>query len=378
MRNLTLFLLLLLALPAVTSAQVCGDANASGTVDLSDVSYLFAYLTMNAPLPPGSIDLDAHAGVTLSDNVRMLRYLVGSMSQPDCNLTLNYSFAYAPDDTIFVPHMADVPDGLDTVLLPVTGTLSQNSGGLYLPILHGDALSTSNFKLNHIYAEDFQWAVATSGNVFTTDTTVLCISSGSDLVGRQLYFTLEYVRTAPGLGQVRPEAVNRNALWRTAFERNSDMLIPNVVIADIPLPKDSLVSAPNSFSYTARAGKASLDTFNLSLSATGPAAPYTLSASDEWIRLVNYSGPGTTPATIRVTANAEFLVAGSYSGSITVSSSDPEVVVDPVTLPVNVTVLPPIVFASGDFNCDGVIDLSDLTRMIAYLVMRLPLPPPCY
>lgn len=378
MRNLTLLLLLLLALPTAISAQVCGDADNNGHVDLADVSYLFAFLTRNAPTPPGSIDVDAHSGVTLSDNVRLLRYLVGTGIQPDCNLALNYSFAYAPDDTIFVPHMADIPDGLDTVLLPIMFTLSQYSGGLYLPILNGDALSTSNFKLNHIYAEDFQWAVATSGNVFTTDTTVLCVSSGSNLVGRQLYFTLEYVRTAPGLGQVRPEAVNRNALWRTAFERNSDMLIPNVVITDVPLPKDSLLSTPSSFSYAARAGKASLDTFSLGLSATGPAAPYTLAASEPWISLVNYSGPGTTPATIRVTANAELLVAGNYSGSITVTSSDPEVVVDPTSIPVNVTVLPPIVYPSGDYNCDGVIDLSDLARMIGYLVMHLPLPAPCY
>lgn len=377
MRNLT-FLVLLLALPAVTSAQVCGDVNASGSVNLSDVTYLFAYLIGSAPTPPGSADVDAHTGVTLSDNVRIIKYLVGSMVQPDCNLALNYSFAYAPDDTIFVPQMADVPDGLDTVLLPIMVTFSQSSGGFYLPLLHSGALATPNFRLSRVLAESFSYSVTTPEEVWTEDTTVVSISSGLDLVGRRLYFTLEYVRTAPGLGQIRPEAVNRNALWRTAFERNSDMLIPNVVITDIPLPKDSLLSTPSTFIFTARAGKASLDTFNLSLTATGPEAPYTLSASDPWISLVDYSGSGTTPATIRVTANAEFLVAGSYAGSITVSSTDSEVVVDPVTIPVNVTVLPPIIFPSGDYNCDGVIDLSDLSRMIGYLMMHMSLPAPCY
>lgn len=382
MRNLTLFLLLLLALPAVTSAQVCGDADGNGHVDLGDLSYIVAYLLEYAPAPPNpaNADVDDHAQITQADVVRLIQWLTSSGQVPlDCSPSQSYSFALS-QDTLFLPRTVNIPDGVDEVYLPIETYLLPGSRSFYYPILQRDPFATMNFRLDSVIMTPIPgFSIENDRRVYeSTESLVIMASSDQSLDGRHKWVTLKYIRTAPGVGQVRPALFEIDPYRKTSIENASDLFVPVISYVEIPLPPDSLRSSLSSFSFTARAGKPSQDTFDLNLMSSGAETPFTLTASDEWIRLVNYTGPGTTPATIRVTAHAELLVAGNYSGSITLSSSDPEVVADPTTIPVNVTVLPPIVFPSGDYNCDGVIDLSDLARMVGYLVMHLPLPPPCY
>jgi hypothetical protein len=250
---------------------------------------------------------------------------------------------------------------------------------MYVPTLQRGPGSTANFRLagTTVTGLASPWLAPASQVSGEPDTVILNMASVDGVAGRHQYLVMKYVRTAPGVGRISPTAVDRSALWRPTIVRNDDMLIPTIVYTDIALPPDSLHASPTSFAFTARAGRPATDTFTLTLTSSGAEVPFDLTIlSIPWLQLIDY-GSGVTPMVIRVTADAETLVAGTYNEAITVSSSDPDVVVDPVSIPVTFTVLPPVVFPSGDFNCDGVIDLSDLARMIAYLVIRSPLPAPC-
>ena len=123
---LSLALLLLLALP--TFPQVCGDVNASGSINLLDVTYLLAYLGGAAPaLPtPAMADVDGRLGITISDVAYIMDYLFIGGPMPNCSPILNYSLTNSPNDTLFFPNMYGVPDGIDTVKLPVTTSMGSD------------------------------------------------------------------------------------------------------------------------------------------------------------------------------------------------------------------------------------------------------------
>ena len=379
--RLFICLLALLVLPAISIAQVCGDVNNSGVVDLADISHLESYLVHFGPQPIGitNADADGRNGVTYSDQVRLLDWLFNGGVTLDCSRSLTYSFTPAPNDTIFLPRSVDIPDGVDTFYLPVVTSFEPGCDAMYVPTLQRGPGSTANFRLAGTTATGLAspWLAPASQVWGEPDTVILNMASVDGVAGRNQYLVMKYVRTAPGVGRIRPTAVDRSTLWRPTIVRNDDMLIPTIVYTDIALPPDSLHASPTSFAFTARAGRPATDTFTLTLTSSGAEVPFDLTIlTIPWIKILDY-GSGITPWAVRVTADAETLVAGTYNEAITVNSSDPDVVIDPVTIPVTFTVLPPVVFPSGDFNCDGIIDLSDLARMIAYLVLRNPLPAPC-
>jgi len=65
-------------------AFVCGDANASGGVDIDDVVYLIAYIFGGgpAPQPLDSGDANCSGGVDIDDVVYVIAYIFGGGNPP--------------------------------------------------------------------------------------------------------------------------------------------------------------------------------------------------------------------------------------------------------------------------------------------------------
>lgn len=72
------------------SCDQCGDADASGSVDISDVVYIIAYIFGGglAPgpcgTPTGLGDADGSGSVDISDAVYLITYIFSSGSAPHC------------------------------------------------------------------------------------------------------------------------------------------------------------------------------------------------------------------------------------------------------------------------------------------------------
>jgi hypothetical protein len=63
---------------------VCGDADASGDVDISDVVYLIAYIFSGGPAPDpiASGDADCSSNVDISDVVYLINYIFSGGTAP--------------------------------------------------------------------------------------------------------------------------------------------------------------------------------------------------------------------------------------------------------------------------------------------------------
>jgi hypothetical protein len=366
-------LALAILLPAAgpTLAQTCGNVNGSGSVDLADLSFMISYLGGTAPTPPNPTlaDIDGRTGITVSDAALLMAYLMGVPYVTfNCSPYLNYGFVLSVNDTLFIPTMTGIPNGIDSVSLPVTTSFRDSAYALYFPLLPLGPGSNSVFHLSSVTvnSEDQMWA----GDFEVMDTCTLIAlyrPTRPSPVGRHVTFTLNYIRSTPGVGNIVPMPVNRSAQWITSFERGYDLFVPKEIYQEYTLPPETLKVAPTSLSYTAMAGKVAADSFQLVFSSTGIPITFALTPSDAWIVLKDLPATLTTPASIWVKADATALPMGSYNGTIGIN---PVVVGTPTatsTVGVSFTVTKPIVYPPGDFNCDGIADLADLSRFVSYL-----------
>jgi len=71
---------------AVADSYVCGDADASGGVDIDDVVYLLNYIFAGGPAPDPSVsgDVDASGGVDIDDVVYLMNYIFAGGIDPVC------------------------------------------------------------------------------------------------------------------------------------------------------------------------------------------------------------------------------------------------------------------------------------------------------
>jgi len=69
---------------SLESSWLCGDADASGEVDIDDVVYLIAYIFAGgpAPAPIESGDTDCSGGVDIDDVVYLISYIFGGGNSP--------------------------------------------------------------------------------------------------------------------------------------------------------------------------------------------------------------------------------------------------------------------------------------------------------
>ena len=364
---LSLTVLLLMAVPALS--QTCGNVNGYGVIDLSDLSNLIAYLGSNAPISsPANADMDGRLGITVSDATKLMAYLFGTTMTFDCNPTLNYSLTLSTDDTLFFPTMAGVPDGIDSVALPVTTCLGDGAYGLYIPFLPIGPTGNSVFHLSSvsIVSDD---GFSSSPQVGDTSTLIALYKPNKPSPGgRHVTFTLNYVRSTPGVGNIAPMPVNRSARWVPSFERGFDLFLPRVIYKDYVLPPETLKVSPINLAYTAMAGKVAKDSFLVSFSSTGVPISFSLTPSSPWIVLKDLPGaPMTTPASIWVKADATALAMGSYNGTIDITPVKVGTPMVNSSVAVSFEVTKPILYPPGDLNCDGIANLADLSRFVSYL-----------
>jgi hypothetical protein len=66
------------------ASYVCGDADHSGAVDISDAVYLISYIFAGgpAPVPPAAGDPDCSGGIDISDAVFLIAYIFGGGAAP--------------------------------------------------------------------------------------------------------------------------------------------------------------------------------------------------------------------------------------------------------------------------------------------------------
>ncbi|MFZ1683776.1 MAG: hypothetical protein WAU88_06545 [Candidatus Zixiibacteriota bacterium] len=359
-------------LAPAASAQVCGDNDGNGTINISDMVRVFAYIGGQSPDPlyPALADIDGRGGMTVSDVGRYMCYLFGPFEPlPECPPLLTYTFGSSAADTFFIPSMMNIPDGIDSVSLPVKVTMGTDGYSFYLPILPTGPGDNGLFYLSSITKSTNEGFIH---NAFILGDTAILISayirSDPSPVGRRTDFILNYRRSAPGSANIAPIPVERSTLWSPTVERNFDLFVPQITNIAYVVPPETLKTTPTSLAFSTMAGKIAPDSFLVSFTSTSLPISFNLSTSDPWIVLRNLpAGPLTTPASIWVRADATAQPVGTYNGQITMTPVIPGTATSPAFVTVNFTVATPVVYPPGDFNCDGVANLADLSIFVSYL-----------
>ena len=371
--------ILLLALPCF--GQTCGDATGDGQANISDMVYIINYISYPyggpAPIDSASAEWDDHIGITISDVVAIADYFFVNWDTLICGATQMYSFAASPSDTIFLPAMYGIPDGLDKVQLPISFSLDTNTTAFYLPMQLGTGSSTS-FELDSIHRH----LVGGMSSWPDGDTTVLVgfEAAGNGIVRQGDAFTLHFSRVGDGVTSIETELFDYTGARKWAISNgDGDLYRPVIVTVDIPIPPDTLTASESALSFQTMAGNQSLDSFYVEFGTTGTPVQFGLEPSDSWILIDSPVMPEqlTTPTTTLVTVDSDQMPIGTHNGRIDIIPQDSSVVAIPDYIDVTLTVYDPNLYPNGDLDCNGIIDLGDLTLMIAYLFLGGASPQPC-
>ncbi len=366
-----------------TTAQICGDVDEDGSKDLSDASYLMSYLSdpFGSIPNPATADMDGHQGITVADLVPLMNW----MFRPDpvifdCSQGQTYTFAPSMVDTVFFPYMGVVPDGVDTVRLTIVGSLGADAQGFYLPMLTEGA-GISLFRLDSVNRGSDSWLTRSfsPGTLRYMDTVnMIAAEVFEPIAGNHTLYTLFYSRTAPGVGSIVPQLVERSSIWKPSIERNSDLVVPVIQLAEYTLPPETLKVSMDSVQFHATAGYAADDSFLVNFTSSGLPIDFTLNPTQTWITVEDVAPVGfQTPAAVWVKANALQLGTGTYAGTILFENLNPTAPTSVPYIGVGITVAVPNVYPAGDINCDGIVDIGDLTMMILHLFMSFDQITPC-
>jgi hypothetical protein len=78
-----------------------------------------------------------------------------------------------------------------------------------------------------------------------------------------------------------------------------------------------------------------------------------------------------------VTADAGSVAIGNYTAQIQFTNLSPSAPTTVAAIDVAFAVRAPNVFPFGDLDCDGIVDIADLTKIVDYLFMSLAPLTPC-
>jgi len=116
---------------------------------------------------------------------------------------------------------------------------------------------------------------------------------------------------------------------------NSPLKIGTTLTVTSPSTGASLSINPGTLSFNYQSGTTASGSQTLAVSSTGAALTFTAAASGgSWLTITPASG--STPASLKVAVNASGLAAGTYNGSITISSGT--AANSPLTVPVRLVV----------------------------------------
>ncbi len=373
-----LIALICFAFPGAVSAQVCGDADGNNALQVTDIIMALEYIAGN----PNSINLanadcDGVPGVTISD-VSAICGRVFQLLPVDCTPAGSYSFTEATNDTIYIPRLVNIPDGVDRVNLLVFGKFSSATEAIFLPTKEIGAGASPNFDLDAIYPTNLGigGGVIMNANeraLFITDDFMF---NPGFLNGNKNLLVLSYERTAAGVGAIAPEPFDRPAPWNLAINRNDDLLVPMIQYYDLTSIDGGLDLSATEFDFHSLENAQSLDTFKLDISQGPYGVGFTISSSVPWILADQYSG--ITPATVTLLAHGAGLGIGQFSGVINVNYADVGgLPVDSVNLTLTVHPAGDPSFPAGDVNCDQALNILDLTHMVDFFFRGGLRPFPC-
>ena len=370
--------LVILVLSTPVSAQVCGDANGDQQVNLSDMVLIISYLTALGPpdIPnEAGADCDGRSGITVGDVTKLSRFFFIDFEEPQCPPTLTYTYAAAPNDTIFIPHWANIPASVDRIEVPIITNFSPNTISVYFCLLEASMGPDAVFEIDSIFiASSDVFGAANADLPGPSDSTYACFSryAPGTFDGVREDMVIIAKRRAPGVGNFVPTVVDRSPSLPTCIARYDDLVVPVIVYYDYEPEPPTLEVSPTSISMTANSESVSHDTVEVTFTADGLVpVEFTLDWGAAWLNVIDYTGPLTTPATVHVTADATQLLPDVYTDVIDITVLAPADAVTPITeIPVTLTVNPAPVRPMGDLDCDGQLALGDLVVMIYHLFIN--------
>jgi hypothetical protein len=319
-------------LPQVVTVSLTVTGSPSPTLTASPASLAFSYQA-GGPAPPAQ-------ALTISSG-SVLNYTVSASGgawlgvTPTSGNTLGSVGVFVNTSGLAVGtysgsvSIAAVGAGNTPLTVPVT-----------LTVTIGNIFST-------LYSANFYYVI---GGAVQSLPTVSIGSTGS---------ALSYTVSAPSWLAVTPStgttpgslSVSLNTTGLTAGTYNGSVTIaapgagnsPLTVPESLTVVNPSIVPSQSSLTFNYATGGTAPSAQNLSISSTGSALSYTVSASGgTWLSVTPASG--TTPSSVSVSVNITGLAVGTYSGSITIAATG--AANTPVTVPVTLRVTLPALTAT--------------------------------
>ena len=134
-RTLAVAISLAFSIPTVPSAQVCGDVNGSGLLNIADVTYLFAYLGGGGPPPVNFFDseVDDFELITMRDLYTIHVRIYAGGPPPICG-PANAAFPAPLDSAFILSYGANIPPNSTTATLALELTMPQQVAMFTLPL----------------------------------------------------------------------------------------------------------------------------------------------------------------------------------------------------------------------------------------------------
>lgn len=371
--------LLVLAVTPALQGQVCGDANESGTLSLADPTRIIDHIAISGvPVDASVADCDGRAGITVSDVQALFRYLFYMENVLDCSASETYSFSPAPNDTIFLPYMTGIDPSIDSVAIPIKVYWEVNTNSLYLPLSGEEADWGGYFYPTAVVLPTIMSMARNIDGAWVV--LVNEYSPYEPIEGYNTSVTLIMRRINPGEATIQCETIALDDLRRPCVGKiDGDLHVPVITTSEVPAPSAHVSVDPASASFVAMAGSWSPTVEEISFESDQGAVSFQLETSDDWLVIEDFQAGGyATPCTVTIRADATMTPIGSYSGSLLITNPDPaEAEFNITTVEVSLTVTDPFAFLWGDVNCDGVISLGDVSRLIDFLFLSETPIEPC-
>jgi len=278
--------------------------------------------------------------------------------------------------------MLQIPDGIDTVLLPIRASFEESTHGFYMPYRSigagtGDAFQRVYFANGtdgpfvSFSRSPYDWEVDSS-IVYGTRT------EHGALVNEEV-IQLKYGRTSAGHAGISLDPFDRDDLWRFCIDKDGDLYVPVFVYYDVELPVSTLSASVSAVGINGTSGVAASEQAVVDFSASEYQVTFDLTATAPWIRVDGaVGGTFTTPASVAISADATELFAGVYTGQAAVTNLVPPAAESSIDfIDVTFTVTDAATYPHGDLDCDGIVSMGDLTTLIYYLFLNPGPIPPC-
>jgi uncharacterized protein (TIGR03437 family) len=300
------------------NAPLNGAAPAAQSITIGSTSSAIPFTATASSLPSAWLTLDKTTGST-SDNTRTVNVSVATTGLPQGT--------YYGQVTVSAFGVANSP-----LVIPVVLTVANTA----TIVVDQPQLNFTQFQGSTTGPAAKTLAVTSSGSALTVAVAATTATGGSWLTATPSSGTtpMSVSVSVVNAGSLRPDTYQGFVTLTSAGATNSPQIIPVVLTVSQPV---TLTYSPTSLSTSATVGAANPADQNITLTSSGPAVPFTTSASTSnggnWLSVKPASGNATATVTVSYTTSG--LAAGTYNGTVTISPSGLTAISVPVTLTVN-------------------------------------------